>query len=87
MAGNSTAPTKTLLPWIDGREWQTKEFLESVEAFEGAGTFLVGQADAIALEAALASAALASHVMAKMPIHERSRLLRKLADLIEREEI
>jgi acyl-CoA reductase-like NAD-dependent aldehyde dehydrogenase len=85
MAGNSTAPTKTLLPWIDGREWQTKEFLESVEAFEGAGTFLVGQADAIALEAALASAALASHVMAKMPIHERSRLLRKLADLIERD--
>jgi acyl-CoA reductase-like NAD-dependent aldehyde dehydrogenase len=85
MVGNSANQTGRLLPWINGKNWPSVEFVESVEAFEGAGVTQVGQTDADALEAALSSADHASKVMAKMPVHERARLLRKLADLIERD--
>src|ERR1700693_1063993 len=85
MVGNTANQTGHLLPWINGKNWPSVEFVDSVEAFEGAGITQVGQTDKVALEAALSSADLASKAMAKMPVHERARLLRKLADLIERD--
>jgi acyl-CoA reductase-like NAD-dependent aldehyde dehydrogenase len=82
MGGTVTSTPDRLLPWINGKSWPAQDFVELVEPYGGAVVSLVGQADAKAVEAALSSAESASHVMAAMPVHERSRLLRALADLI-----
>ena len=82
MGGTVTSTPDRLLPWIDGKSWPARDFVELVEPYRGDVVSLVGQADAEAVEAALSSAERASRVMAAMPVHERARLLRALADLI-----
>jgi len=82
MGGTVISTPDRLLPWINGKSWPAQDFVELIEPYGGAVVSLVGQADVEAVEEALSSAERASHVMAAMPVHERSRLLRSLADLI-----
>jgi acyl-CoA reductase-like NAD-dependent aldehyde dehydrogenase len=79
MAGDA----RRLLPWIGGREVPVDILDVIVEPWAGRVVGQVGIADAGTVDAALAAAEAARPQMAEMPVHERARLLRRAADVLE----
>ena len=91
MAGNavpgspvpgSTGPVR-LLPWVGGRAVDVPAFDDLVEPWAGQVVARVGICGAATVGAALSAAAGARPVMEAMPVHQRARLLRAAADLVE----
>jgi acyl-CoA reductase-like NAD-dependent aldehyde dehydrogenase len=71
-----------LLPFVGGRYVEASEFSDLVEPWAGQVVARVGIADAGTVEEAISAAARAQPEMAAMPVHERARLLRAAADLV-----
>jgi acyl-CoA reductase-like NAD-dependent aldehyde dehydrogenase len=80
MAGS---PVTQLLPWVGGQFTAVDEFTDLVEPWRGRVVAQVGVAGPAVVAAALDAAAQAQPRMAAMPVHERARLLRAAADLVE----
>ena len=80
MTGNDSA---RLLPFIGGRHVEVAEFTDLVEPYAGRVVARVGRADAGTVAAAVSAAASAQQEMAAMPVHQRARLLRAAADLLQ----
>jgi acyl-CoA reductase-like NAD-dependent aldehyde dehydrogenase len=80
MDGDGTA---RLLPWVGGRFVEVTEFDDLVEPWAGQVVARVGIAGADTVAAALSAADEARPLMAAMPVHQRSRLLRAAADIAE----
>jgi len=80
MGGN---PVGRLLPWVGGRFVEVAEFDDLVEPWASRVVARVGIADPGTIAAALAAAAQAQSQMAAMPVHQRSRMLRVAADIVE----
>jgi acyl-CoA reductase-like NAD-dependent aldehyde dehydrogenase len=80
MAGN---PPGRLLPWVGGRFVEVAGFDDLVEPWADRVVAQVGVADPGTVAAALDAAEAARLPMAGMPAHERARLLRVAADIVE----
>jgi acyl-CoA reductase-like NAD-dependent aldehyde dehydrogenase len=80
MAGNGIP---RLLPWVAGRFVAVPEFGDLVEPWAGRVVAQVGIADPVTVASALDAAEAAKSQMAAMPTHERARLLRAAADVVE----
>ena len=72
-----------LLPWVGGRFVEVAEFHDLVEPWAGRAVTQVGVADPGTVAAALDAATAARPAMAGMPAHDRARLLRVAADIVE----
>ncbi|HUY51446.1 MAG TPA: aldehyde dehydrogenase family protein [Streptosporangiaceae bacterium] len=72
-----------LLPWVAGRFVQVTGFDDLIEPWAGRLVAQVGIAAPATVAAALSAAAQAQPQMAAMPVHERARLLRAAADIVE----
>jgi acyl-CoA reductase-like NAD-dependent aldehyde dehydrogenase len=72
-----------LLPFINGGYVEAAEFTELVEPYTGQVVAQVAVADAGLVAQAVGVAARARREMAAMPVHQRARLLRRAADLVE----
>jgi acyl-CoA reductase-like NAD-dependent aldehyde dehydrogenase len=80
MTGNDSV---RLLPFIGGRHVEVAEFTDLVEPYRGRVVGRVGVADAGTVAEAVSAAASAQQEMAGMPVHQRARLLRAAADLVQ----
>jgi acyl-CoA reductase-like NAD-dependent aldehyde dehydrogenase len=72
-----------LLPWVGGRFVEVAEFDDLAEPWAGRVVAQVGVADPGTVAAALDAAAAARSQMGGMPAHERARLLRAAAGIVE----
>ncbi|HEY5394658.1 MAG TPA: aldehyde dehydrogenase family protein, partial [Trebonia sp.] len=72
-----------LLPFIGGRHVEVAEFTDLVEPYAGRVFAQIGNADAGTVSDAVSIAASARREMAAMPVHQRARLLRAAADLVQ----
>lgn len=72
-----------LLPWVDGQSAAVGEFENQTEPWRGRVVAQVGIAGPDTVATALSGAVAAQPQMAAMPVHERARMLRAAADLVE----
>ena len=72
-----------LLPWVAGHSVEVAEFDALVEPWERRTVAHVGIANADVVAAALTAATAARAHMAQMPVHQRARLLRAAADVVQ----
>ena len=72
-----------LLPWVGGRFVEVADFGDLVEPWADRVVAQVGVADPGTVAAALDAAEAARSQMAGMPTHERARLLRAAAVIVE----
>jgi len=75
--------TGRLLPWVGGRSVEVTEFSPLIEPWAGKTVAHVGIADADVVAAALAAATEARSQLAAMPVHQRARLLRAAAEVVQ----
>jgi acyl-CoA reductase-like NAD-dependent aldehyde dehydrogenase len=80
MTGNDSV---RLLPFIGGRQVEVAEFTDLIGPYTGQVVARVGSADADTVAEAVSAAASARQEMAAMPVHQRARLLRAAADLVQ----
>ncbi|MGH3510224.1 MAG: aldehyde dehydrogenase family protein [Nocardioidaceae bacterium] len=77
------AGSPSLLPWIGGSPVDVDHFDDLIEPYRGELVARVGTSDEGVVARAVEAAHAAGPLMAAMPVHERARLLRAAAELLE----
>jgi acyl-CoA reductase-like NAD-dependent aldehyde dehydrogenase len=79
----ASGEAEVLLPWVGGRFAEADTFEDLVEPWAGRVVARAGISGRGTVDAALAAAGEAQPQMAAMPAHQRARLLRAAADIVE----